>query len=1105
MFKEDVGKREGGCPKKVLRTSEIEENNIPELPDHDDYTSICHPLKVPFHIQLRKHSNPQKGKCVEKTKRKIRAINRLKNYFKFQKLLKKYVISSILNKDMDNRPYININIDQKFYYALLDSGASKSVIGGTLANSVQGKREFKRCIGNVRTADGQRQSVVGTVVLCITFQNQTKQFEFLVVPSIRQDVICGYDFWEQFGLKISMQTIGEISLVENDSDKLQLSMVQENKLNKVVAAFPDSEVEGLGCTTLINHHIDTGDARPIKQRYYPISPAVEKQLGGEIDRMISLGVIEEAPNSAWSSPTVVIVKPGKVRMCFDSRKLNGVTKKDAYPIPNIDGILARLPPVYCISKIDLKDAFWQIKLDDESKPKTAFTVPNRPLYQFTRMPFGLCNAPQSLCRLMDVTIPYNLKAHVFVYLDDLLVVSNNFDEHLSHLLEVASHLRKSGLTINVKKSSFALNKVKYLGYVVGNGTLQVDEDKVSAINEIPPPKSIKQVRRFLGMTGWYRRFIQDYSAITYPLTELLSKRKTFVWTDVAQEAFNVLKQKLTTAPLLAHPNYEKMFILQCDASTYGVGAVLAQEDDEGHERPIAFMSQKLNKSQRNYTITELECLAVVLAIKKFRSYIEGQEFKVITDHASLKWLMSQKDLTGRLARWSLKIQGFHFSIEHRKGKYNVVPDALSRVNEGKEAVEIINVESCPSIDLDSEAFNSGNYANLRNEYLNSGLPDFKVVDSYIYKRMDFARGDFDESDSWKLMVPEELRKDVIYVAHDTPNSAHSGVARTLERIRRYFYWAGMVSDVKKYIMSCELCKTSKTPSTILRPPMGQRTETERPFQRLFIDLIGPLPRTKSGNIGILIILDHFSKFVFLKPLKKLISKPILEYLRNDVFSCFGVPEVVLTDNGSQFKSKDFESFLGKHGVKHVFTALYSPQANASERVNRVVNEALRSYIRHDQREWDVYLSSINCAIRNSVHQSMGRTPYQIVFGQNMLTHGGDYNILRRLKLLSESDIKLERQDEFSLLRASIQENVKKAYEKNERIYNLRSRLKCFEVGQNVIRRNFIQSSKIAYVNAKLAPVGVRAKVIKRIGQVYYELQDLETGSKGVYHAKDIWT
>ncbi|XP_067629120.1 uncharacterized protein [Eurosta solidaginis] len=741
--------------------------------------------------------------------------------------------------------------------------------------------------------------------------------------------------------------------------------------------------------------------------------------------MLELGVIEEAPSSAWSSPGVLIVKPGKVRFCLDSRKLNEVTLKDAHPIPIIEGLLSRLPPVHYISKIDLKDAFWQIGLEKQSREKTAFTVPNRP--------FGLCNAPQTMCRLMDKVIPYNLKNNVFVYLDDLLVVSSSFNEHLVHLSEVSALLRKAGLTINIRKSKFGLSQVNYLGFVVGNGSLQVDKEKISAIQNYPIPKTVRQLRRFLGMTGWYRRFIDDYASTTFHLTELLSKKKQFVWNSEAQQAFEDLKEKLTSAPILLHPNYNKPFILQCDASQVGVGACLMQEDDNGQERPIAYMSQKLNKAQRNYSVTELECLAVVLAIKRFRMYIEGMEFKVVTDHASLRWLMQQQDLSGRLARWAIKLQGFNFSIEHKKGSENVIADALSRMYEDvpESEVNVIELPVLPEIDLGSDAFNSPEYEELKLRFQSSNLPDFQVIDGYIYHRTEFATGNSDTDDNaWKLYVPTELRHNVISAAHEQPSAAHGGIAKTVERIRRRFYWPGMVIQIREYVLSCESCQTSKTPSKPLRPPMGQQIVSDRPFQILYMDLIGPFPRSKKGNIGLLIVLDHLTKFVFLKPVKKFTSNLIMEYLKENIFDSFGIPESVVTDNGSQFKSKDFEHFLQKYGVSHITTAVYSPQSNASERVNRSINEALRSYIRKDQRDWDAFTSSINCALRNSLHQSLGYMPYFAVFGQHMITHAADYKLLRNLNLLSDNTVKLERSDNFQLIREVIKKNLEKAHLRN---------------------------------------------------------------------------
>lgn len=1102
-----VGKPISGYSPKPLSEYpfQISEPIKSEL-DEDELN--VNPIKfTPYHRRLDKPLSDGENKdSLTASRVKSRSAERIQNYFRNVRELKKVVISSLLHKNNDIRPFSQIQILGQPYLALLDSGANKSVIGGALAKRILAeKNNFESRKGMVKTADGQMQNIAGVITVSLTFNTKHDSIEFLIVPSINQDVICGMDFWKKFGISLSL--VGNISEInqtegETEKDQIHLSPSEKRRLKSVINSFPSFEVDGLGKTSLVEHSIDTGEAKPIKQRFYPLSPAREKLLCEEIDRMIAQDVIEEAPSSAWSSPVTLLVKPNKVRFCLDARKLNSVTIKDAYPMPILEGLLSRLPPVHCISKIDLKDAFWQIELDSQSRAKTAFTVPNRPLYQFKRMPFGLSNAPQTLCRLMDMVIPYNMKSHVLVYLDDLLVLSSTFEDHLKHLAEVAVQLRKAGLTINVAKSQFGLKQVQYLGFIVGEGTLQTNSEKVRAVAEFPVPNTQKQLRRFLGMTGWYQRFLSQYSTVIFPLTELLGK-KAFKWNEQAQSAFEEIKKRLCSAPLLMHPNYEKPFIVQCDASFHGVGAVLAQLDDDNVERPIAYMSKKLNKAQRNYTVTEIECLAVVLAVLKFRMYIEGHPFKIVTDHASLRWLMKQTDLSGRLARWALKLQRYTFQIEHRKGSQNIVPDALSRSFEEPDAVNAIEVELSPTIDLTSSAFQSEEYTALKDKFIEAGLPDFQVIDNFLYHRNCFStNGNRDEV--WKLYVPTALREEVIRSSHDQPSSAHGGVAKCLERIRRNFFWPGLASDVRQYIAKCELCRTSKYPNYSQRPPMGSQIISERPFQRLYIDFIGPFPRSKKGNIGIFIILDHFSKFTFLKPVRKFSSQIIIDFLRDEIFACFGVPESIVSDNGSQFKSHEFAAFLTKYGIKHICTASYAPQANAAERVNRSINAALRTYVRHNQREWDIILPSINCALRNSIHQSVGADPYRIVFGQYMITHGKDYTLLRKLDLLNSGAGHIEREDEFTNIRDDIGKYLKRAFSKNRRTYDLRARPKSFEVGEEVIKRNFQLSNLASNFNAKLGPIGIKARIKQKVGSAIYRLEDLKGKELGNFHAKDIW-
>ena len=1021
--------------------------------------------------------------------------------FKFRKTIAS--ISSAIN---DIRPFVEIEIFGMKLGALLDSGASISCICGKAAQDFLSKKiPFKQFSSSksVDTAGGNTFPIIGSVETEVTFRGMTKSINFLIIPGLKQDVYLGCDFWRSFGLLDFIFNNIKIEELTENSNMHLLSDQQKAQLEKIINLFPNFDKEGLGKTNVLEHTIEIyPDARPIKQRYFSISPAVEEKVHAEIDNMLSLNVIEPAPpNCPWSSPVTIAQKEGKFRLCLDSRKLNKVTIKDAYPQPKIDGILSRLPKAQFISSLDLKHAFWQIGLAEKSRDMTAFTVPNRPLYRFKVMPFGLTNAPMTMCRLMDAIIPATLKNRVFVYLDDLLLLSTSYDEHMALLFEVAEILRKAGLTLNIVKCKWCLREVKYLGYIIGEGCIKTDPDKVSAIRNISAPTKIKEVQSFLGLAGWYRRFLKDYSALTAPLSDLCSKKREFIWTPEAQKSFDTIKEMLTSAPLLITADYTRPFIVSCDACKTGIGGVLAQLDETGMERPIAFYSRKLNRAQQNYSITELECYAAYMSIKKFREYIEWHEFTVITDHASLKWLMNQADLSGRLARWSLKLQGFNFTIEHRKGSQHIVPDSLSRLPfDSVESFDLI----LPLVDLDSPEFSSKEYRELiQNVSSNQNrFPDIKIVDNFVYKRTEFDRG-LSESTLWKLWVPQNLTETLIERAHSSPTAAHGGIAKTLAKIRLNFYWPMMAKDVKEFVSKCEVCQQCKSPNIVLRPPMGAQSKSCRPFQRIYMDFLGPYPRSKSGNIGIFIVLDHLTKFPLIKPVKKFSSAIIISFLEEFVFNVFGVPEYVISDNGSQFRSSQFAAFLTKYGVKHMLTAIYSPQSNSSERVNRSIIAGIRSYLSKDQRLWDSYLGEIGVALRSSMHSTLGHSPYYVLFGQQMVSHGDTYQLLRQLDLEEEGEHIIDNPDRMMLLRDLVKKNLTKAYESNRKLYNLRSRTVEFRVGEQVLRRNFAQSNKIAHFNSKLAPKFLKSVVLAKIGNSLYKLADTNGKEVGIFHGKDI--
>ncbi|CAM4593613.1 unnamed protein product, partial [Lepidochelys kempii] len=466
--------------------------------------------------------------------------------------------------------------------------------------------------------------------------------------------------------------------VEEVNLSMTLGRMQRQQIQELCTSYAPTFSATPGLTERAYHSIDTGNAHPIRVHPYRVSPQAKTAIEREIQDMLQMGVIRPS-DSAWASPVVLVPKPdGEIRFCVDYRKLNAVTRPDNYPMPRTDELLEKLGRAQFISTLDLTKGYWQVPLDESAKERSAF-ITHLGLYEFNVLPFGLRNAPATFQRLVDGLLA-GLGEYAVAYLDDVAIFSDSWADHLEHLQKVLERIREAGLTVKAKKCQIGLNRVTYLGHQVGQGTISPLQAKVDAIQKWPVPKSKKQVQSFLGLAGYYRRFVPHYSQIAAPLTDLTKKKQpnAVQWTGKCQKAFNKLKATLMSDPVLRAPDFDKPFLVTTDASERGVGAVLMQKGPDQEFHPVVFLSKKLSERESNWLVTEKECYAIVYALEKLRPYVWGRRFHLQTDHAALKWLHTVKETNKKLLRWSLALQDFDFDIQHISGASNKVADALSR-------------------------------------------------------------------------------------------------------------------------------------------------------------------------------------------------------------------------------------------------------------------------------------------------------------------------------------------------------------------------------------------------------------------------------------------
>ena len=478
-------------------------------------------------------------------------------------------------------------------------------------------------------------------------------------------------------------------------------------LGRIEEKFTDigaSSLMDLGNTCLIEHEVNTGNAKPIKQSMRRVPFAMKEEFNKLVDEMLNAGLIVES-ESPWCSPTVLVKKKdGSMRICVDYRRVNEVTVKDSYPIPKIEEILNQLGGNTVFTTLDLASGYHQVSVKKEDRGKTAFCT-DRGLFEYVVMPFGLTNAPATFQRLMERVLKGLIGKICLVYLDDVMIYSKSLAEHEEHLNMVLERIKRSGLKIKFKKCSWVMKEVEYLGHVVCREGIKPSPKKIEAIMNAKLPKTLKQLQSFLGLATYYRRFIKDFSKVASPLYKATEKSKKFELNEDCVRAFETLRSILTSDDVLILPDFGKEFYLETDASNYGLGGVLSQYKDTVR-RPIAYWSKHLSKPERNYSTIEKEAFAVVLAVEYFKQYVYGRTFKVLVDHQPLKWLMSMVEPAPRLARWILRLRVYDFIVEYRSGKSNGNADALSRWAIEEEEELKAEEENKEELDIDTVVVNA---------------------------------------------------------------------------------------------------------------------------------------------------------------------------------------------------------------------------------------------------------------------------------------------------------------------------------------------------------------------------------------------------------------